>query len=171
MKRMGIILTLAAAVLLPFACRAAKRRQQGRKPVVVLDMEQVADRSIPGRAAAQYMRTVQNILRSSVDEVRVAYRGREQTPEGVRAIAQAQSTYQQQLALYQKKLDNEIADIVSAAVRSWLSKNKHVAAVVPADETLGYNQNADITKQIIAEVDWYKPSFPPLPRARSGKTA
>lgn len=167
MKRMGILLTLATAALLPFAYKAIKRRQLGRKPVVVLDMEQVAERSLPGRAAAQYMRTVQNILRRTVDEVRVTWRGREQSPEAVRAIAQAQSSYQQQLALYQKKLDNEIDDIVSAAVRSWLSKNKHVAAVIPADETLGYNQKADITKEVIAEVDWYKPSFPPLPRTRS----
>ena len=52
------------------------------------------------------------------------YRGRENTPEGACAIAQAQSFYQQQMALYQKKLDNEIGDIVSAAVRSWLKKEQ-----------------------------------------------
>ena len=60
--------------------------------------------------------------------------------------------------------------MVAAAVRSWLSKNRQVAAVVAADETLGYNKHADITKQVMAEVDWYKPSFPPLPRSRNGKT-
>ena len=40
---------------------------------------------------------------------------------------------------------------------------------VPADETLGYNKTADITRQIMAEVDWYKPSFPPLPRTRANR--
>ncbi len=169
MKRKGLMLTLAA-ILLPLAFRVVRKHRSSRKPVVVLDMDVVAERSLPGRAAAQYIRTVKNILRRNVEEVRLAYQGREQTPEGIRAITQAQSNYQQQLALYQKKLDNEIGDIVSAAVRSWLSKNRHVAAVVPADETLGYNKNADITKQVIAEVDWYKPSFPPLPRTRANRT-
>lgn len=168
MKRMGLMLTLAA-VLLPLAYKAAKKHRLSRKPVVVLDMDVVAERSLPGRAAAQYIRTVKNILHRSVEETRLAWQGREQTPEGIRAISQAQSNYQQQLALYQKKLDNEIGDIVGAAVRSWLSRNKHVAAVVPADETLGYNKTADITRQIMAEVDWYKPSFPPLPRTRANR--
>ena len=168
MKRKGMILALAA-VLMPLAWRAIKKHRLARKPVVVLDMEMVAERSLPGRAAAQYIKTVKNILHRNVEEVRLAYQGRDQTPEGLRAIAQAQANYQQQLALYQKKLDNEISDIVAAAVRSWLSKNRQVAAVVAADETLGYNKSADITRQVMAEVDWYKPSFPPLPRTRNGK--
>lgn len=168
MKRMGLMLTLAA-VLLPLACKAIRKHRLARKPVVVLDMDVVAERSLPGRAAAQYIKTVRNILQRNVEEVRLAYRGREQTPEAIRAITQAQSSYQQQLALYQKKLDNEIGDIVAAAVRSWLAKNRQVAAVVPADETLGYNKSADITRQIMAEVDWYKPSFPPLPRSRANR--
>ncbi len=169
MKRMGLMLTLAA-VLLPLAYKAVRKHRSARKPVVVLDMDVVAERSLPGRAAAQYIKTVRNILHRNVEEVRLAYQGREQTTEAIRAIAQAQSSYQQQLALYQKKLDNEIGDIVSAAVRSWLAKNRQVAAVVPADETLGYNKSADITRQIMAEVDWYKPSFPPLPRSRTNRT-
>lgn len=169
MKRTGLMLALGA-VLFPLAFNLVrKHRRKTRKPVVVLDMEAVAERSLPGRAAAQYLRTVQTILHRHLDEVRATYLGREQTAEGMRVLSQAQSTYQQQLALYQKKLDNEIGDIVTAAVRAWLSRNKHVAAVVPADETLGYNKNADITRQIISEVDWYKPSFPPLPRARTNK--
>ena len=170
MKRMGFALTLAA-VLLPLAYKAIRKHRSTRKPVVVLDMDVVAERSLPGRAAAQYIKTVRNILQRNVEEVRLAYQGREQAPEAIRAITQAQSGYQQQLALYQKKLDNEIGDIVGAAVRSWLAKNRQVAAVVPADETLGYNKNADITRQIMAEVDWYKPSFPPLPRSRANRNS
>lgn len=168
MKRTGMMLTLAA-VLLPFACRAVKKYRLSRKPVVVLDMDIVAGRSLPGRAAAQYIKTVRNILHRHLEETRFAFRGREQTPEGVRAISQAQSNYRQQLALYQKKLDNEIGDIIGTAVRSWLARNKHVAAVVPAGETLGYNKAADITGLILAEVDRYKPSFPPLPRTRGNR--
>ena len=165
MKRMGLMLAVAA-VLIPVACKAIKKhRETTRKPVVVLDMEALA-----GRAAAQYIKTVQTILHRGIDDVRTMYRGRENTPEGARAIAQAQSFYQQQMALYQKKLDNEIGDIVSAAVRSWLKKNRGVAAVVPADDTLGYNKHADVTRQIMVEVDWYKPSFPPMPRVRINKT-
>lgn len=65
MKRMGLMLTLAA-VLLPLACKVAKKHRLSRKPVVVLDMDVVAERSLPGRAAAQYIRTVKNILHRSV---------------------------------------------------------------------------------------------------------
>ena len=169
MKRTGLMLAVAA-VLIPVAYKAIKKhRATTRKPVVVLDMDALAERSLPGRAAAQYIKTVQTILHRGIEDVRAMYRGRENTPEGMRALAQAQSFYQQQLALYQKKLDNEIGDIVSAAVRSWLKKNKGVAAVVPADDTLGYNKQADVTRQIMVEVDWYKPSFPPMPRVRINK--
>ena len=52
MKRKGMILALAA-VLMPLAWRAIKKHRLARKPVVVLDMEMVAERSLPGRAAAQ----------------------------------------------------------------------------------------------------------------------
>ena len=47
MKRMGLMLTLAA-VLLPLACKVAKKHRLSRKPVVVLDMDVVAERSLPG---------------------------------------------------------------------------------------------------------------------------
>ena len=77
-----------AAVLIPVACKAIKKhRETTRKPVVVLDMEALAERSLPGRAAAQYIKTVQTILHRGIDDVRTMYRGRENTPEGARAIA------------------------------------------------------------------------------------
>lgn len=149
MKRMGLMLAVAA-VLIPVAYKAIKKhRETTRKPVVVLDMEALAERSLPGRAAAQYIKTVQTILHRGIDDVRTMYRGRENTPEGARAIAQAQSFYQQQMALYQKKLDNEIGDIVSAAVRSWLKKNRALPLSCLLTNTLGYNKHADVTRQIM----------------------
>lgn len=75
------------------------------------------------------------------------------------------------MALYQKKLDNEIGDIVSAA-RPFMAE-KRTGASPPSCQptnTLGYNKHADVTRQIMVEVDWYKPSFPPMPRVRINKT-
>ena len=67
---------------------------------------------------------------------------------------------------FRRKLDEEIQKIIEQAVRVWLAAHKNVTAVVPADKTLGYNASSDITNDIMAEIRWYKPSFPPMPRPR-----
>ena len=169
MDRKSWIVTLASATALLsavgyFAFR--KYRSWKRTPIAVLDVDAVVARSLPGRAAAQYLRTAKNILERNIDEVRKQYSERESTPEAVKAIKQAEAFAQQQTLIYQRKLDEEIQKIIEQAVRVWLAAHKNVTAVVPADKTLGYNASSDITNDIMAEIRWYKPSFPPMPRPR-----
>ncbi|MBS7328043.1 MAG: hypothetical protein KIG68_04730 [Oxalobacter sp.] len=169
MDRKSWIVTLASATALLsavgyFAFR--KYRAWKRTPIAVLDVDAVVARSLPGRAAAQYLRTAKNILERNIDEVRKQYSERENTPEAVKAIKQAEAFAQQQTLIYQRKLDEEIQKTIEQAVRVWLAAHKNVTAVVPTDKTLGYNESSDITNDIMAEIRWYKPSFPPMPRPR-----
>ena len=73
MDRKSWIVTLASATALLsavgyFAFR--KYRAWKRTPIAVLDVDAVVARSLPGRAAAQYLRTAKNILERNIDEVR-----------------------------------------------------------------------------------------------------
>lgn len=169
MDRKGWIISLTvAAALLPIAGYLAWKKCQSKKgPVAILDVEAVAEKSLPGKAATQHLRTVKNILQRNVDDIKKQYEGRLDTPEAVRAIAQAQATYQQQEIIYQRKLDEEIKKLIAQAVHTWLTVHPDVTTVIPTDETLGYNAKSDITDEIMTEIQWYKPSFPPMPRRRT----
>ena len=118
MDRKSWIVTLASATALLsavgyFAFR--KYRAWKRTPIAVLDVDAVVTRSLPGRAAAQYLRTAKNILQRNIDEVRKLYSERENTPEAIKAINQAEAFAQQQTLIYQRKLDEEIEKIITSA--------------------------------------------------------
>ena len=169
MDRKSWIATFASAAVFLSAGYFVFRKYRNwkRPPVAVLDVEAVVARSLPGRAAAQYLRTAKNILQRNIEEVRKQHEDREDTPEAIKAINQAEAFAQQQTLIYQRKLDEEIQKTIEQAVRVWLASHKNVTAVVPADKTLGYTAASDITEDIISEIRGYKPSFPPMPRPRS----
>ncbi len=168
MSRKGWIVSLTiAAALIPVAGYLAWKKCQSKKgPIAILDVDAVAEKSLPGKAASQHLRTVKNILQRNVDEVKKQYEGKLDSPEAIRAIGQAQSTYQQQVIIYQRKLDEEMKKLIAQAVHTWLTVHTDVKTVIPTDETVGYNGKADITEEIMNEIQWYKPSFPPMPRRR-----
>ncbi len=170
MDRKNWMVALAsAAVFLSAAGYFAVRKYRAWKkaPIAVLDVDTVIARSLPGRAAAQYLKTAQNILQRNIDEVRKQYSEKENTPEAIKAIKQAEAFAQQQTVIYQRKLDEEIRKVIEQAVKVWLASHKNVTAVIPADNSLGYSAASDITKEIISQIRWQKPSFPPMPRPRN----
>ncbi|MGN0917773.1 MAG: hypothetical protein ACI4NO_01315 [Oxalobacter sp.] len=169
MNRNNWFLTFAAAaVCLSAAGYAAYRKYRNwrRAPIAVLDVDALVSKSLPGRAAAQYLRTAKNILQRNIDEVRKLHAGNAETPEAIKAVNQAEAFAQQQTLIYQRKLDEEIRKIIEQAVRVWLAAHPNVTAVVSADSTLGYNASSDITGDIMSEIRWQKPSFPPMPRPK-----
>lgn len=166
-KSWGFTLAAATVALLPLAGYLAFRKYMGKKgPIALLDVKAVAEKSLPGRAAAQYLRTIKNILERNIESIRKQYAGKENSLEAIKAVQQAQTSCQQQILIYQRKLDEEIDNLIEQAVHTWLAVHSEVTTVMPTDSTLGYKVSADITDEIMAEIKWYKPSFPPLPREK-----
>ncbi|MBR6000949.1 MAG: OmpH family outer membrane protein [Oxalobacter sp.] len=166
-KSLGFTLAAAAVALSAAGYLAYRKYRNWRRPAIaILDVDAVVSKSLPGRAAAQYLRTAKNILQRNIDEVKKLHEDNAESPEAMKAINQAESFAQQQSVIYQRKLDEEIQKIIRHAVKVWLGRHKRVKAVIPADNSLGYSPRADITNEIIAEMRRYQTSFPPMPRPR-----
>lgn len=130
---------------------------------VVVDSSALTARSKPGKAAAQYLAGVQNILQKGLDDLVKSYKGKEHTPEAVNAVARAKATLDQELALRQRAVSVEMDRVIREAVRAWRGKNESVL-VLPASGLVDYGAGVDVTSAVLPELDKLSLKLPDPPK-------
>lgn len=134
------------------------------EPVVVVDTAALARESTPGRAAASYLENVRVSLQKSLDELQNLYKGKEKTKEAQEAIAEGHAVLERQLALYRQATARELDRLIVEAVKTWRGKNKKTLVVLPAPGTLDYARDADVTKDVLREMNKLRATFPDMPQ-------
>lgn len=110
------------------------------------------------------MQEVQKILQKGMDDVIALHKGRENTPEAQRAIAEAQQLLNRQLDVERQAANAVVENELRAAVSAWLAKNKRFTMVVSKQLLLGNVPSVDFTSAIMTEMNRRNPKFPDLPK-------
>lgn len=152
---LGLALTLY--LLAAPAARAAE-------PVVVVNTAELVQQSTPGRAAASYLEKVQVSLQKSLDDLQALYKGKEKTKEAQEAIAEGHAVLERQLALYRQAAARELDRLIAEAVKTWRGKNKKTLVVLPAPGALDYARDADVTRDVLRELNKLQATFPDMPQ-------
>lgn len=165
MKKMVFaLLALAASLSL---CLGAARAAD----YAVVDVQKIFSESKPGKAGAAHMKKVQEVLQKGLDDVAAQYKGRENTPEGQRAIVEAQQVLNRQLALEQQAVNVALDKELRAAVAEWMKKNKKIVMVMPKHLTLGNTGIVEFTTAVMNEMNKRTAKFPDLPKVTINKPA
>lgn len=164
MKRIGVSVAVAAAMVLgnvPTALAAPE--------IAVVDTVKLATNSKPGRAAADYLTKVQTSLQKSMDEVQSLYKGKENTEEGRNAILQGKSALDQQLMLYRQAVAAELDKAIAESITDWRKKNKKTQIILPGAAVMDFDNDAEITSEIMPLLDKKTIKFPEMPKVTVNK--
>ena len=165
MKKMKLAVVLAAAVT-AFAAVAAFAADYG-----VVDVQKIYADSKPGKAAEAHMKEVRKVLQKGMDDVIKIQKGKENTPEGRRAITEAQQLLNRQLQIEQQAVIAVLDRELRAACENWLKANKKTMMLLPKQLTLAAANSVDVTAGVTKEMDKRKPKFPELPKVTINKPA
>ncbi len=137
--------------------------------VAVVDTARIFKSSKPGKAAEEHMRKVRSVLLKGLNDLQEAYKGRENTPEGVDALREGQAALERQLAVERQAVSQVLAATLENVIRVWVGVNKQYDVVLSKDMVLGSNRRADVTDSILNDMDKENPQFPDLPKVTVSK--
>lgn len=136
----------------------------------VVNVQKVYAESKTGKAAAEHMKSVQKVLQKGMDEVILLQKGKEKTPEGQRAILEAQQLLNRQLAVEQQAVNAILEKELRAACDAWLKAHKTYSLLLPEHLALASTPAVEFTKGVTAEMNKRPvPRFPDLPKVTVNK--
>ncbi len=107
----------------------------------------------------------QKILQGAYDKLAEMYKGKEQTDEAKKVLAQAEYTLNQQMDRERAAVNSVLSQQLSAAVNQWYKKNSSKYDIVLSSRlVLAFSNTVSITPDILKIVDSYTPKFPELPK-------
>ena len=153
MKRFII---LAAAVLLTAAAASAA-------VIAVIDVDKILAQSVPGQKGQKHLQEVQKILQKGYDDLAAAWRGREKTPDGQKALAHAQLVLERQMQAERSAVLTALHTELAAAAEAWRKKSPGALAVVGRQSVYAFAPQIDATAAVMREMNKRSPKFAPLP--------
>lgn len=158
-KTILLVTTIAALCVLSTFCEAME--------IVTVDVQRVLDESVPGKAAAEHVKKAQEILQKSMDEVIKLNEGKK-TDEARNSVTQGRTVLQRQLEIERQAAINTVTAEMVKVVQAWVNKNSNVNGerilVLPRASFIAVSSNADITDQIIKDMENVVPEFADLPK-------
>ncbi len=115
MRRFFIL--VATALLTAAAACAAE--------IAVIDVDKILAQSVPGQKGQKHLQEVQKILQKGYDDLAAAWRGKETTPDGQKALNHAQ-------LVLERQMQAERSAVLTALPRSWPRPRKPGAKRAPA---------------------------------------
>ena len=138
----------AAALLLLVLCAFAA---PAHAEVAVVDVVQVIDSSVPGKAGQKYV----DNLKSQLDAEFESYKRSVAKDKDAQAkTAQKQAELTAQFAAEYDRVTARVMDELRKAVAQWIKTNKKgITVVVPAHTALGYAPAADVSGEILKKLN------------------
>lgn len=159
MKRF-VAAALAAALCLSLtACLDAA---SGPAPIAVVDTEKILTQSGPAKEAEEHLQKVQRILQKGLDDLAALYKGKENTPEARRALAEGHAALQNRMAAERRAVAVLLDQLLRSSVRDWRAQNPR-AVVISQTVLLDSDASVDATEAVLASMNTLHPAFPPLP--------
>ena len=153
----------ACAILLVLAFFCGEARAEG---LAVIDVERIFRESAPGKAGEAHLQQARAILQKGMDELRLLYKGREDTAEAKTALREGQAALERQFAADRLAVRQVLMAHLENVVRVWFAANAKgsaLRAVVPANALFAYSPALDVTDAVMREMDKEKPTFHALP--------
>ena len=144
----------AAALLLLVLCAFAA---SAHAEVAVVDVVQVIDSSVPGKAGPKYV----DNLKSQLDAEFESYKRSVAKDKDAQAkTAQKQAELTAQFRAEYARVTNMVTAELRKIVADYIKTNKRsVTVVVPAGGTLGFSAKADVSKEILRKLNTVKLDF------------
>ncbi len=135
----------------------------------VIDVQKIFNESKPGKAGIDHMKKVQEVLQKAMDEIIELNKGKENTPEGQRAIESARQLLNRQMAIEQQAVNAILEKELRAVSSDWLKKNTKYMMVLPKQQVLGNAAGVDFSSAFMTEMNKRKVTFPDLPKVNINK--
>ena len=161
MKRFVILI---AAVLLTAAAACAAE-------IAVIDADRILVQSLPGQKGQKHLEQVQKILQKGYDDLAAAWRGREKTADGQKALAHAQLILERQMQAERSAVLTVLNTELAAAAERWRKKNPGTLAVTGRQTVYAFAPQIDVTSAVLREMNRRSPRFAPLPSVTVKKPA
>ena len=125
--------------------------------VAVVNVAQVIDSSVPGRAGQKYIDNLKERLEAELESYR---RSVAKDKQAQQKIAQKQAELTAQFRAEYARVTNLITAELRKVTKQWLKTNKKtITVVVPAHETLGFKPDADVSREILRALNGVKIDF------------
>ena len=125
--------------------------------VAVVNVAQVIDSSVPGRAGQKYVDDLKARLEAELESYRRSVANDKQAQQ---KIAQKQAELTAQFRAEYARVTNLITAELRKVTEQWLkTKKKKITVVVPAHETLGFKPDADVSREILRALNGVKIDF------------
>jgi Skp family chaperone for outer membrane proteins len=157
------IILVAAALLTAAAACAAE--------IAVIDVDKILAQSVPGQKGQKHLQEVQKILQKGYDDLAAAWRGKESTPDGQKALSHAQLVLERQMQAERSAVLTALHTELAAAAEAWRKKNPGTLAVVGRQTVYAFAPQIDATSAVMREMNRRSPKFAPLPSVTVKKPA
>ncbi len=156
-KCLALVVAALSAVCLASAAVAG--------PVAVVNVDKILSESKAAKAGQAHLVEAQKILQGAYDKLAEMYKGKEQTDEAKKVLAQAEYTLNQQMDRERAAVNSVLSQQLSVAVNQWYKKNSSKYDIVLSSRlVLAFSNTVNITPDILKIVDSYTPKFPELPK-------
>ncbi len=135
----------------------------------IVDVQKIFNESKPGKAGIEHMKKVQEVLQKAMNEIIELNKGKENTPEGQRAVESARQVLNRQMAIEQQAVNGVLEKELRSVASDWLKKNSKYMIVLPKQQVLGNAAGVDFTSSMMTEMNKRKVTFPDLPKVNINK--
>lgn len=131
--------------------------------MAVVDTARVLAESRPGKAGEAHLQKVRGVLQQGLDDLKNAYRGKENTREAQAALQSGYVALERQMAAERQAVLQVLGKALDEAVKEWRTANGKYDIVISRQTLLDSAPSVDVTGAVMKEMDKQKPQFPALP--------
>ena len=151
---MKLVRALCALLLVVCALAAASAAYAD---VAVVNVAQVIDSSVPGRAGQKYVDDLKARLEAELESYK---RSVAKDKQAQQKMAQKQAELTAQFRAEYARVTNMVTAELRKIVADYIKTNKQkITVVVPAHQTLGFSPKTDVSREILRKLNAVKLDF------------
>jgi len=129
--------------------------------VAVVDSARVFKESDPGKAGIKHLETLHESMQAELNALQEELQSKPKDETLQQRLQEKYMVYQQRISAEQQQVINTLNEAIQKAIDACRVQKK-LALIVGTDVALSYGQTADVTDEVIREVNKTKIEFQPI---------